>query len=494
MMRTLVVAILALFAFPAGAQTATPKPDVVLTGSVDGNDHQTYRGIPFEVPAGVTAITVEFAYSGRDERTTIDLGLADPERFRGASGGSKMRFTVAENYATPSYLPGPLISGTWRLLLGIPNIRKNAHSGYVAQIRFGRAGDAPRGLADAPLSVERRWYRGDFHAHSGHSDGNCASQSGKRVPCPLYKTVERATQSGLDFVTISEHNATSHYGAMIELQPYYDKLLLVPGRELTTFYGHANMFGPTGFVDYRVGGAAVPDVNTMFDQVAKLGGLVSVNHPTAPSGESCMGCGWIAPGTDWQRVQAIEAVNGGAVSAFKGAVETVLSGIPFWEALLNQGYRLTAIGGSDNHDVERDANAPGLPTTVVFAENLSVPAILEGVRSGRVFIDIEGTRDRLLKFAARSGKRTAEMGEILSIKAGARIAFTAHVTGAVNGTVEIIENGRSRTLEALLHVKGIDERLDFSFAPQQDTHWVRINVRNAEGKLVLIGNPIYIVR
>ena len=65
------------------------------------------------------------------------------------------------------------------------------------------------GFASAPLETGMRWYRGDLHMHTANSDGNCASQSGKRVPCPVFVTAQAATQRGLDFIAITDHNATS---------------------------------------------------------------------------------------------------------------------------------------------------------------------------------------------------------------------------------------------------------------------------------------------
>ena len=491
MIRLLLAAALAHFSISAVAQVP-PKPDIVLTGSVDGTDHQTYRELPFRVPAGVDAITVEFNYSGEADRTVIDLGLADPKRFRGASGGNKRRFTLSESYATPSYLPGPIIAGTWKLMLGIPNIRKASRSDYTAEISFQRSGSPARGLNATPLSSESRWYRGDFHAHSAHSDGNCASKAGKRVPCPLHKSIDAAAARGLDFVTMSEHNATSHHAVMVELQPYYDSLLLVPGRELTTFFGHANMFGPTEFVDFRVGSKSVPTVNAMLGRVKALGGLVAVNHPTAPSGEICMGCGWTAAGTDWSRVQAIEVVNGGLVAAFYGAVETPLSGIPFWEALLNKGHRLTAIGGSDNHDIERDANKIGWPSTVVFAPELSVAALLDAVRSGKAFVDIDGSRDRLVELSAKSGSESAEMGSELIAAAQSNIEFTVRVAGVADGRIEVIRDGRPVVVGIEQPIRGADETRGFKLVLADKASWVRVNVRAADGRLLIVGNPIYL--
>ena len=86
----------------AHAQTAA-APDLDLRGTITSADMQTYREVPFTVPAGVTRITVDFSYTERDKKTSIDLGLLDAERFRGWSGGNKSTFTLSETDATPSY-------------------------------------------------------------------------------------------------------------------------------------------------------------------------------------------------------------------------------------------------------------------------------------------------------------------------------------------------------------------------------------------------------
>ncbi|HSX65857.1 MAG TPA: hypothetical protein VLF15_14080, partial [Pseudoxanthomonas sp.] len=59
---------------PTNHTSTGPVPDLVLRGELEGRDHQTYRTVPFDVPAGTARITVEFDYSGRDRKTTIDLG------------------------------------------------------------------------------------------------------------------------------------------------------------------------------------------------------------------------------------------------------------------------------------------------------------------------------------------------------------------------------------------------------------------------------------
>ena len=158
--------------------------------------------------------------------------------------------------ATPSCLPGAIPSGTWNVLIGVPNIRASVESHYTIHVYLSRTGAvaALPPILREPLRAGPAWFRGDLHMHTAHSDGQCPSQTGKMVPCPLFFTVDAAARRGLDFIAITDHNASSQYDAMRELQPYFDKLLLIPGREITTFQGHINFLGSTDFVDFRLDG------------------------------------------------------------------------------------------------------------------------------------------------------------------------------------------------------------------------------------------------
>ena len=250
MNRIALCALLSLFSFHRCTSAQSPHPDLVLQGKLTGAQNKTYFEVPFDVPTGVHRISVDFSYSGKEHNTTLDLGIADPERFRGNSGGNKSHFTLSETDATPSYLPGAIPAGKWRLLIAVPNIRPTEEAEYRAEVRFNSAIEDET-FTLAPLATGKRWYRGDLHMHTAHSDGNCASQSGKRVPCPVFLTAQAAVAQNLDFIAITDHNTDSQYDAMRELQPFFDRLLLVPGREITTFWGHFNIFAVTQYIDYR---------------------------------------------------------------------------------------------------------------------------------------------------------------------------------------------------------------------------------------------------
>jgi hypothetical protein len=476
--------VLLLLASPAIAQEAR-KPDLVLTGEITGADHQTYKPVTFDVPAGVTRISVAFDYTGRENKTVVDLGMLDPVRFRGWSGGNKKAFFVSTEAATASYLPGPLPAGKWTLLLGVPNARPNSKATFEAKVWFQRT---PAPLpATLPRATTPGWYRGDLHMHTAHSDGGCTTGDAPRAPCPVYRTVLAAQAAGLDFIAVTDHNTTSQAEALTELQPAFPGLLLMTGREITTFQGHANVFGPAAFIDFRLGSRTVPTIRSLQQAVKAAGGVFSINHPAVPSGEMCMGCGWTAKDTDFDAVQAIEVANGGNEKAL-GGFEGILLGVPFWEAQLNQGRRITAIGGSDNHDAGIPHDKPsavGRPATVIHAEGLSTEAILAGLKAGRVFIDLDGTRDRMLDLSARAGDRTAVMGGLLPVKPGEAVTFTVSLAGFDPAGLEVVRDGVKTP--AAVSSAGV-----FSLRMGSRSSWVRINVRDAAGRLLLIGNPIYL--
>lgn len=475
----------------AGRGYAQPiQPDLVLRGTVTYADRQTYLELPFLVGKGITRVTVELSYTERDKHTSIDLGLFDNERFRGWSGGNKNSLTVSETDATPSYLPGPIRPGSWKLILGVPNIEEGVRSNYEAKIYFAHAGDLPAVSTFSQLALRGGpgWYRGDLHMHDAHSDGSCLSQSGQKVPCPLYKTVEAAAKKGLDFIAISDHNTISQYDDMRELQPYFDRLLLIPSREITTFQGHANVYGTTEFIDFRLTSSHVPNINQMLRQVQGLHGMFSINHPGSPTGASCMGCGWSVPDTDYSLVSAVEAING-------GSLDGQYSGIPFWQDKLNKGYRLTGVGGSDNHDADyppQTRSAVGHPTTVVYAAALSERAILDAIRAGRVFIDMEGTSNRLLEFTAQAGSAIAAMGGTIQSPAGLQVHFTVKMSALEGAHPQVIRDGEMTSLLNETSVQEKEETRSFDYASDGKRHWLRVDVRSADGKLLIVGNPIYL--
>ena len=476
---------------PVAVIAQQAPPEVIVDGKITGKQNKTWLEVPFEVPAGVHRISVDFTYTGKENKTALDLGIADPHRFRGYSGGNKNHFTIGESDATPSYLPGAILPGTWKLLISVPNIRASQTSEYHAVIRFNSKVEDESFTKD-PLETGLRWYRGDLHMHTANSDGACASQSGRRVPCPVFVTAQAAVARGLDFIAITDHNTTSQYNEIRELQPFFDRLLMIPGREITTFWGHFNIFGTTRYIDYRAVGEGPRDINAILRDVRTAGGIASVNHAEAPGGEICMGCRWEPPSpVDMSLFTGVEVINGSSHT---------ISSMSFWDKQLAAGLHLTGLGGSDSHNgaaLPGEPGAVGWPTTVVEASELSVPAILDAIRRGRVFIDLTASHDKLLDIVAEDtvdGKGTsarAQMGGNLASPSGHVVILKVSVTACRACAVHLLLDGREMAELPQAAVDSTD-LLPFRWTSDGHRHWIRAEVRDAEGHLALVSNPVYI--
>ena len=179
-----------------------------------------YRLVPFTVPDDTERLRVDFSYAGlapasnqgpRDN--VLDIGLFDPrggdflagEGFRGWSGSERSTFQVGEFDATPGYLPGPIYAGEWAILLGLCKIAPGGchYEISVALDLCAERSSIANDLLPPPelqRSNERRWYPGDFHTHTHHSDGRGS----------VADLVADARDRGLRFVAVTEHNTSSH--------------------------------------------------------------------------------------------------------------------------------------------------------------------------------------------------------------------------------------------------------------------------------------------
>ncbi len=202
-----------------------------------------------------------------------------------------------------------------------------------------------------------------------------------------------------------------------------------------------------------------------------------------------MGCGWRpSVPVDMRLVGAIEVVNG-------GVPEGPFSGFGFWEQQLHNGLRPTAIGGSDNHRPEivfEKSGSVGSPTTVVYASELSVRAILEGIKAGHVFVDLTGSHDRLLEFSASSDGNSAAAGDALRSQSGTDVQITTHVIGCEGSSIGFLLDGRTDPNLPPIAIRQSDTTLGLSWKSDGKKHWLRAEVKTADGKLQLLGNPIYI--
>ena len=204
-------------------------------------------------------------------------------------------------------------------------------------------------------------------------------------------------------------------------------MLLIPGQEITTYYGHANAWGIRSCQEFRC-----RDDSTMariMDAVHDAGGLVSVNHPkdNGPAWEY----GADLPFYCVEAWQGLWAANN-------------YQSLAFWDNLLQQGRRVVAVGGSDKHVApftgETCPYDLGTPTTWVYAEELSVASILGGIRAGHVFISADPHGPELYLAADADGDGVFEgmMGDEVAIADGRPVTLCAQVVGGRGLVLRIV--------------------------------------------------------
>jgi hypothetical protein len=323
------------------------------------------------------------------------------------------------------------------------------------------------------------WYRGDFHVHTNASDGDY----------PPSLVVELARAEGLDFVAITDHNTIEPFSELSKSPDF----LVVPGVEITLDGGHLNIFGVANWHDWMedicVGQIRVslmgryPTTTGLMRRTSMEGLLNSINHPTLQPWE------WRDGATDLRYVHCLEIWN---APYYPSNVYANPQAVALWTAWLNAGYRITAIGGSDYHHPPRPKEGKpgqrlGLPSTYVYAEELSVVAILEGLRQRRAYVSI-GPQ---VAFQAQADEIVYGIGADLGEQSG-EIEFIAIVLpdGPRTARAQIVKNGEviAETL-----IQGGQGSLQCGAAAEPAcSDWYRLDVFDQNGQMLAITNPIFV--
>jgi PHP domain-containing protein len=425
--------------------------DLILRGSFTAADARQYHALPFTVPTEVKALHVEYSYSDRiasDPRllhgNTLDIGLFDPNQFRGWSGSHKDAFTLSDAWATPPYVAGPLHPGTWSVLLGPYKVGPRGCD-YEVRITFG--GECPPPAHQEPHQVlamptehlaaaaESGWRRGDLHCHTLYSDGDS-------WPAEM---LAHAVERGLDFLGVTDHNQTGHHAAYASA--YGPPLpIVVPGNEVTTYGGHWNAWGTDCWLDFREPTAVA--VSRSMERAAECGAVVSVNHPKP------FGPAWEYPNATG--FHCVEVWNG------NWAEDNEVS-LAWWDSLLRSGRRVVAVGGSDTHHLKREgADRLGRPTTwAQVGWDRSVKGVLDALRSGRVFVshDVDGPQ----VYVSPTQVRVVDAG-------GANLHL---VTDQGTTTSETIPSS------------------DWTISVMPQARYFRAEVRRASGEMLCLSNPVW---
>jgi hypothetical protein len=402
-----------------------------------------YAYVPFSLPQAARRLHVSYRYSASmssdqvEGGNVIDLGLFDPNGsdfpggagFRGWSGSARNEFTIGLEEATPGYLPGPLPAGEYKVILGLYRIwEAGADVEIEIEAELG-IGDWSSGIGDrrsdtgdcGPLSAVcglpssgGLWLRGDLQSHTVHSDAKGT----------LEQLVNKARAIGLDFLAVTDHNTVSHHRFLPELAD--EKLILIPGQESTTYYGHMNIWNTSRWCDFRC--RSDEEMAAVIELAHAHGGICSINHPKQG------GPAW-EYSTDLP-VQTMEVWQG-------PWPHRNTESLALWDRLLNKGRRLPAVGGSDYHCPSgEDTNflRLGQPTTWVRAHERSAAGILEALVAGRTCISAMPEGPRLELSATVNGK-TVRMGEAIGRSDDGMMRVTVEIHGGRGRVLRLIADG-----------------------------------------------------
>lgn len=452
---------------------------ITLKGVLQPEQQLTYVHLPFEVPPDTGRIDVSYSYDtaissdpGLTGGNTVDIGIFDPrgigfctEGYRGWSGSARQSFFVAQKDASPGYILGEVQPGTWHICLGAYKVAANGCR-YQVHINLTPAEDDQHTfppllqLSDKPGKKinANGWYKGEIHCHTIHSDGD--STPGE--------IVQLAGALGLDFLAITDHNNRTQG---IDLASMETDLILIPGYEVTTYYGHWNIWGDNGWIDFRVQEA--DDLARSVTEANARGFLVSCNHPK-PYGPD-----WAFP--EVEGYTCVEVWNGPWEMLNPIALE-------FWEAQLRQGKRLTAVGGSDHHFSKREHPARlGHPTNYVYCEREpSAVGLLHAVRAGHVFISEAPDGPQLF---LTSGQ--AIMGDSVVCPANSLLPIRLQVVNGSGAQLQVIDASGVVTQATVSSEEVVfDFEVNFAITP-----YVRTQLIDPEtGYVRALTNPIYLAQ
>ncbi len=399
---------------------------VVIEGDVP--EDGAFFTVPIEVPAGTAEL--ELRHDDLSSSNILDWGLFTPDGgYVGWGGGNSEPAVINADAASRSYRPTELIPGTWRVLVGKALVtQKPAKFRVEVETRLSPT-LAPQErkpyVPATPLEINARYYAGDMHVHS--------LESGDARPS-ISEITAFARGRGLDFIAFSEHNTLSGLDFFVDAQARSREVLLVPSVEYTTYAGHMNVFGVSRLPPFWLGleGATFEGAVTDF---AAQGAVPTINHPTLDLGTFCIGCAWQQPLVDG--LGAVEVGVGGWDETGSLFDESALV---FWEALADRGVHLAAVGGSDDHragvGLNQTQSAIGSPTTMIFADELSVSALVRGLKEGRTVVKLRGPEDPMIELKELTA--LSRSGDTLI---GSSVELEATVRGGAGHVLVWIENG-----------------------------------------------------
>lgn len=464
-------------------ECAPGQPVLTTSAVVPDTGAKQYFQLPFTVDSATQRVEVGYGWVDQAsapnpnplDSTTFDLGLWDEQGFRNVAGfrgwsGSRQgrldqgqeRVWVEAGSAERGYLPGTIIGGEWSVEIGVGAVKTGGSEFYVEIECLAAASQGQRVIdpvASDFTGAQQNppyagWMHADFHMHAFHSNSDA----------PVVQDMLQASRSvGLDVLMYTEYVTPQHWDELGQVQANNPDVLIYPGREIITYFGHVNTFGETpNVLEYRQGFEDV-DMRMIQAQSVADGALVQVNHPTTFAGplfeDLCRGCAYeLDSNTDFSLVDAIEVQNSAVettaanvgINGPPGAIENpfTASAIDYWEEKLLAGFKITATSGSDAKGTEAlvpGRSGYGLSATALCAPSdgsLSRAGVDAAIAAGCAFIKTYGVlHSPHVDMQVSNGSASVTYGGSLPVAAPDTASMTLQIENAAGQLLVMVQNG-----------------------------------------------------
>lgn len=544
-----------------GSVQPAPNRGVVVAQLPDGKPLTQVQTSPqgtFELGLPVGRYTVAYLTGGGVDQEDVEVTADSTRNIRLlAPLASSLSYTIRD--AAGSLMPGRLTFrgiaptpnpdfGEWERAEGVRNVVYSAtgegklelppgkyrvivtrgfeYSIFEKQIEVGKTtGASVRAILKHELDTPG-WIAGDFHVHALPSFDSTI---------PLADRVVSLSAEGVEYAVATDHNHVTDYAPALRETALVERLGSTPGVEITTErWGHFIAF-PYG-VDQRPPPFEGVDPPVIFDAIrgAAPHAVIQINHPRmSPIGyfaslnvDSSSSAVGETDATEHQEARARTRGAGGLDSRAGAALLEPAPGFSFdfdtievvngfeladeptmernladWFALLNLGYRYTAVGNSDSHSLVHQW--VGFPRTYVrvVTEDLSR---LEGIEVAHALLYGRAQISNGIFLEVRAGAG-AEPGDELTLADGRiDLEILARAAAWVGiSHVEIWVNGVQRANSSLARTRRTANRLQWvTRLSLASDGWLVVIARGdkelgerypgAKGKPFAITNPLFL--
>lgn len=405
-----------VYVFSVNSQNCTGGPTYSatnITANVTTNSFPSCSGIslstqPSALNFTITSTSVAGNFSSaagadhylvvRSTTSTLSTSPVNGQTYTAGAtlgNGTVVSFTTSTNFSATG-----LTSGTTYYFF-IFSAVNNCSGSPSAPIYYTSAA-ALQGNATT-TSNTYSYYFGNFHSHTGYSDGNKDGNS--PTPTEAYNFAKTAT--GMDFLGVSEHNHTAAGGSLSNYQngvtrannfnSANNNFLALLGMEWGTISGggHVLVYGdgfdhligwePNEYTVY-VAKSDYTGANGLFKVINDYSGnsaLAILAHPSTSDFNSLSGSAYSAAVDEALVGVALETGPAFSTNTTYSDPGTSMSFLSYYQKLLAKGYRVGPVVDHDNHYTTFGKTT--YSRTAVIASSLTRAGVIEAMRNMRFY-------------------------------------------------------------------------------------------------------------